>query len=369
MKKWQLSVLSITLASVAGCGSMDTGSKQVDYRGGGVAVPALEVPPEMSTPATDDRFKVPQADGGGVATYSSYNQRQTGQPVAGTPNVLPTSKGVRLEREGSQRWLVVADKAENLWPTVKTFCQENGLSIKTEDPATGVLETEWLENRAKIPQEGVRSWLGKVFDNLYSSGIRDQYRIRLERSKDGNSTEIRITHRGMEEVLTSDSNTSKWQARPADPEMEAIMLQRLMVRLGGTATQAQAIVTSEVEKAPAGSGEAKLQEIYDGSQVILIRDSFDKSWRRVGLSIEKSGMTIDDKDRTSGVYLLRHGAVEESWLDKLKFWQDKPDANARYRVTVRETNGVCEVSAGDQDGSSTEASKKLLESLYQNLAP
>ncbi len=370
MKKWQLSVLSITLASIAGCSSVGMGSKQVDYRGGASVAPSLEVPPEMSTPATDDRFKVPQADSSGIATYSSYNQKQPASAVAASnPAVLPTVKGVHLERNGTQRWLVVEDKAENVWPTVKTFLQETGLTLKTEDPATGVLETNWAENRAKIPQEGLRSLVGKVFDNLYSSGQRDQFLVRLERSKDGNRTEIYLTHHGMEEVLAEDRNTSKWQARPADPELEAIMLQRLMVRLGGSPAQAQAIVADEVAKTPVGSGEAKLQEIYDGSQIILIRDNFEHSWRRVGLAIEKSGFIIEDKDRASGVYLLRRAKVEESWADKLKFWQDKPDMKARYRVTVKENNGVSEVSAGDQDGTSTEDSRALVESLYKNLAP
>lgn len=369
MKKWQIGIVSVTLASVAGCSSMGMGSKRVDYKAGAVAAPTLEVPPEMTLPAADDRFKIPQGDGSGVATYSGYNRNGSAVVAAQAAGVLPDVKGVRIERNGTQRWLVVNEKAENLWLTVKTFWQENGLAIKTEDQATGIMETDWVENRAAIPQEGLRSILGKVFDSLYSSGQRDSYRTRLERNKDG-GTEIYITHRGMEEVLSGDKNTSKWQIRPADPELEAIMLQRMMVRLGGSPAQATDVaVTSGDATKPAGNGEARMQEIYDGSQVMVINDAFDKSWRRVGLSIEKTGFVVEDKDRAKGIYLLRQGQVETSWLDKLKFWQDKPNPNARYRVTVREINGVCEVAAGDQDGAVTDASKKLLEALHTNLAP
>ena len=139
------------------------------------------------------------------------------------------------------------------------------------------METDWAENRAKIPQGGIRNVIGKVFDNIYSSGERDQYRARLERGKDGASTEIYITHRGMEEVLSADKNTSKWKARANDPEMEAIMLQRLMVRFGGSEAQAAS------ESGPAGA--ATLQEIFDGSKIIVVNDVFDRSWRRVGLAI------------------------------------------------------------------------------------
>ncbi len=364
MKKLHIGIIGLTLVSVAGCSSMGLGSKRVDYKTGASVAPSLEVPPEMTTPATDDRFKIP-SEAGGVATYSDYSR--TGSQSASAVSVLPAIKGVRLDRNGAQRWLVVDDKAENVWLTVKTFWQENGLAIKTEDQAIGLMETDWVENRAKIPQEGLRSVIGKVFDGLYSSGERDQYRTRLERSKDGTSTEIYITHRGMEETLSGDKNTSKWQMRANDPELEAIMLQRMMVRLGGTPAQVVAVAT-DLNK-PSGTGEAKLQEIYDGSQVILINDAFDKSWRRAGLAVEKIGLLVEDKDRAKGVYLLRTPTVERSFFEKLQFWKDVPPANMRYRLTVKDTNGVCEVAMSDQDGVSTADSKKWLVDIFKHINP
>lgn len=361
MKKLHISIAAITLISVSGCSVM--GGKRVDYQAGAVVAPSLEIPPEMSTPATDDRFKIPQNEG--VATYSSYNR--TGAGVVATPvgNLLPEVKGVHLERSGNQRWLVVNDRAEAVWLTVKAFWKEQGLAIKTEDEAIGLIETDWAENRAKIPQDGVRSLIGKVFDGLYSSGERDQYRTRLERSKDGLSTEVHIAHHGMEEVLSADKNTSKWQARANDPELEALMLQRLLVRFGGTPAQAAEIAATEGTQAAMGT--AKLQDIYDGSQVIIIQDTFDKSWRRAGLAIEKSGFTIEDKDRTKGIYLLRPVKVERGLLDKLQFWKDSVDENARYRLTVKDGGAACEVAAASADGISTEGSKKLLGAIYQHI--
>ncbi len=366
MKKLHIGVAAITLISVAGCSSLGLTGKRVDYQAGAAVAPTLEVPPEMTSPAGDERFKIPQSEGSGVATYSNYNR--TGTTAATTPagNLLPEVKGVHLERSGTQRWLVVNDKAEAVWPTVKAFWKENGLVIKTEEEAVGLIETDWSENRAKIPQDGVRGLIGKVFDGLYSSGERDQYRTRLERSKDGTSTEIYITHRGMEEVLSADKNTSKWQARANDPELEAIMLQRLLVRLGGKPAQAAEIAASNITTTGV-IGAATLQEIYDGSQVIIIQDAFDKSWRRAGLAIEQSGFTLEDKDRTKGVYLVRPAKVTRSLLDKLQFWKDTPDENARYRVTVRDGGTACEVAASDSDGMSTDNSKKLLGAIFQHI--
>jgi len=385
MKVLHIGIAGIVLVSLAGCSAMGMGSKRIDYRAGATNVPSLEVPPDLTTPVSDDQYKVHDGNGESVATYSNYSKdgahgaAQSNGTVASA--VLPEVKGVHLERNGTQRWLVVNDKAENVWPVVKAFWQSVGLTIKSEDQAAGIMETDWAENRAKISQGGLRSVIGKVFDNLYSSGERDQYRTRLERSKDGLSTEIYITHRGTEEVLSADGNTSKWQPRANDPEMESEILQRLMVRFGNSPVQAAAAVTASGAAAnnattasgvatinasgPAGS--ASLLEVFDGSSIIVINDAFDKSWRRVGLAIEQAGMAIEDKDRVKGIYFLRPATQESGWMDKLQFWKDSADSNSRYRVIVKDGGSACEASVTDQDGISDDISKKMLEAIYKNI--
>ena len=374
MKVLHIGISGIVLVSLIGCSSVGLGSKRVDYRSGAAQVPSLEVPPDLTVPGSDERYRVPQGDGGNVATFSDYSK---GGAVAeqgrSASAILPEVKGVRLERNGTQRWLAVNDKPENVWFVVKAFLQENGLTIKSEDQAAGVMETEWSENRAKIPQGGIRNWLGKVFDSIYSSGERDQYRVRLERGKDNESTEVYITHRGMEEVLSADQNTSKWQVRPNDPEMEAIMLQHLMARIGGSAakvadtagTAASSAATVHVSGA---TGAASLEKIFDGSKVIVMNDAFDRSWRRTGLAIERAGLTVDDRDRVKGIYFLRLAKAEKGWLDKLKFWEDGEDAGKRYRVNVKDGGTACEVSITDQDGANDETSGQILEAIYKNIS-
>jgi len=267
---------------------------------------------------------------------------------------------------------VVNDKPENVWFAVKSFLQENGLAIQSEDQAAGVMETEWAENRAKIPQGGIRNIVGKVFDNIYSSGERDQYRVRLERGKDDESTEVYITHRGMEEVLSADQNTSKWQARPNDPEMEAIMLQRLMARFGGGETRAASAAETTTSSAvtvnaPGPAGAASLEEIFDGSKIIVMNDAFDRSWRRAGLAIERAGLVVEDRDRIRGIYFLKPANAEKGWMDKLMFWEDNEDTGRRYRVNIKDGGTVCEVSVTDQDGAKDETSGQILEAIYKNI--
>lgn len=371
MKALHIGISTVVLLSLTGCGSMGLGNKRIDYRSGAAQVPTLEVPPDLTTPTTDDGFKVPGTDGASVTSYSDYSKGDATAPV-GRSAVLPEVKGVHLERNGAQRWLVVGDKAESVWPVVKAFFQENGLTIASEDQAAGVMETDWAENRAKIPQDAVRSVLGKVFDGLYSSGLRDQYRARLERAKDGESTEVYITHRGMEEVLSSDGSTSKWQTRSADPEMEAIMLQKLMVRFGAGETEAAVAASAAVTApgvAPAvvgGDGKANLVEVFDGSKVLVVNDSFDKTWRRVGLALEQAGMAVEDKDRAKGIYFLRSAEAESSWTDSLMFWKDAP-SDRRYRVIVKDGGSSCDVRVTDQDGGNDAAAAGMLEKVYKHI--
>lgn len=370
MKVLAIGLSCAVIVSLAGCGAMGMGNKRIDYRAGAVQAPSLETPPDLTAPVSDDRYKIPQASGESVATYSDYTKGTDGSPVQSNSAVLPEFKDVHLERSGTQRWLVVNEKAENVWPILKAFWQENGLQIKTEDQAAGVMETAWAENRAKIPQSGLRSILGKVFDNIYSSSERDQYRTRLERSKDGLSTEIYITHRGMEEVVTSDETSTKWKPTAEDPELEAIMLQKLMVRLGsGEAQATNALIASDATgQLPTTSGAASLQEIFDGSSIIIVHDSFDRAWRRAGLAIEAAGLAVEDKDRTKGIYFLKSKKIESSWWDKLQFWKDSsPDSNRLYRVNVKDGGANCDISVSDQDGGHDATTKKIVEEIYKNI--
>jgi len=370
MKALHIGISTVVLFSLAGCGAVGLGSKRVDYRTGAVQAPSLEIPPGLTSPETDDRYKVPGADG--VTTYSDYSKGGESTQVRGAAAVLPEVKGVRLERNGAQRWLVVSDKPENVWPVVKAFWQETGLSIASEDQAAGVMETDWAENRAKLPLSGVRNVIGKVFDNLYSSGEKDKYLTRLERGADG-STAVYITHRGMEEVVSADQNTSKWQPRANDPEIEAILLQKLMVRFGASEAEAANAVPANAAGAasPAsvvagGDGKASLQDVFDGSKIVVVNDAFDKTWRRVGLAIERAGLVVEDKDRARGIYFLRQAKAEKGLVDSLMFWQDD-EADRRYRVNVKDGGSSCEVAVTDQDGVSDDATTAIIEAIYKNI--
>ncbi|MDH4284515.1 MAG: outer membrane protein assembly factor BamC [Gallionellaceae bacterium] len=361
--------MPLLLLVLAGCGSMGGDGKKVDYKAATVKLPPLEVPPDLTTPGTEDLYVIPEGGSETVTSYSDYAKSGVLPQASRAVAVLPEPKNVRMERNGAQRWLVVDDRAENVWPLIKAFWQEKGFNIKVDNPQAGILETDWAENRANIPKEGLRSVIGKVFDSLYDSGKRDMYRIRLERVKNGGSTEIHITHYGKEEFLDKDGVAPKWRSAPGDPEMEVAMLQMLMAKLGG-AEGAQ--VAAKEAAAPAGEAAdaPKLQELAGGGKAIFLNDSFDKSWRKVGLALERAGIPVEDKDRTSGVYYLRlsEGAPEKNFFSKLAFWsKEDGDKAPRYQVTVQESGAGCQVVASYGKGEHNSTTLRVIDALYNNI--
>jgi outer membrane protein assembly factor BamC len=383
MKVLQIGIYSAVLVSLSSCSTLASDGKRIDYGAAALQVPSLEVPPDLTMPGSDERYKVPQGQvealntSEGSATFSDYSKGGTQGRTASV--VLPTIPGVHMERNNAQRWLVINDKAENVWPEIKAFWHENGLVISSENPAAGVMETGWAENRAAIPPGGSHNGNGfnQEFSNAHTAGERDQYRTRLERGKDSMSTEVYVTQRGVKEEFSAAKGTSQWVARANDPELEAIMLQRLMVRFGIREAQAASAVaaTSAVAAVPAAApltapepaGLASLRGISGGNTIIVVNDAFDRSWRKVGLAIESAGLALEDKDREKGIYYLRPVKLESGWLDKLKFWKSKEDTSRHYRVNVKDGGTSCEVSIVDQDGASNKVSKQMLEAIYKNI--
>jgi outer membrane protein assembly factor BamC len=297
--------------------------------------------------------------------------------VAGGGMVGPvgpiSTDAVSVQRNGDQRWLVVKQTPEQLWPQVRQFWEDAGLPIASESQATGVMETEWVENRSKIPQDFLRSTLGKVFDRAYSTGERDKYRTRLERLPDG-STEIYISHRGAEEVLTgAQKETTVWTVRPNDPTLEAQFLGRLVARLtGATAPEQVQAAQAKVENAAPAPQRAKLL----GDRV-EVDEGFDRAWRRVGLALDRVGFTVEDRDRVQGVYFVRYVDLEaknkDGFFSKLfSFGDDEKAKEAqRYRVIVKAEQGATtsQVTVQTNDGKSEtgETGAKILRLLTDEL--
>jgi outer membrane protein assembly factor BamC len=361
---------------LAACSSVEIPTKKVDYKST-TKLPTLEIPPDLARPGSDERFSVPDSSAGkGTATYSDYNKDRTGRPQAAsaqTQVVLPTIENVRVERAGTQRWLVVPATPEQIWSAVKEFWQQTGFVVNVEMPEAGIMETDWNENRAKIPQTGLTGVIGRALDSLYSTNERDKFRTRLERGAQPGTTEIYISHRGMEEVyITKDQDQLRWQPRKPDPDLEAEMLRRMMVRFGVEGERAiSQIAAAKLEP------QAKLSRGADGS-LLALNDQFDRAWRRVGLALDRVGFTVEDRDRSKGLYFVRYidpdadlkTTEDKGWLSKLKFWgNSKPQSKEQFRILVQGDGTGAEVRVLDKTGTreQSDTANRILALLYDQL--
>lgn len=367
-----LSRTAVCLAAVAllsGCSSVGNvlSSDKVDYKNGSASRSVqLDVPPDLTQLTRDTRYQ--SATATGTVSAASLQQAQPQAPQAATI-AAQSAAGMHIERQGNQRWLVTALTPEQLWPLAKGFWQEQGFNLAMEDAAAGVMETEWSENRAKLPNDAVRNTVGRLLDTLYDTGERDRFRTRLERTTGG--TEIYISHRGLAEVYTSNRDgQTTWQSRPSDPSLEAEMLTRMMTRLGATPEQATAAVAGS---APAAE-KARLTQA--NGTALSINEGFDTAWRRVGLALDRTGFTVEDRDRTQGIYFVRYADPSkdrknnEPGLFARIFGSGKPESTlTRYRVAVKANGNTTTVAVLDEQGAAanSDTGKRIARLLVEEL--
>ena len=357
--------------ALSSCKSV-TSNDTVDYKAtGAVRGPNLSYPPDLITAQADRRYIVQD----GTATMSEYNAA-TKKSAQMRNNVMTGIPGMRIAKDGERRWLVVEKPATELYPQVKDFWQENGFLLIVDSPSTGIMETDWAENRGKIPQDWIRSTIGGALDSIYDTGERDKYKTRLEAPKP-DETEIYITQKGALEKCVTDTTGSClytiWTGRPNDPELEAVFLARLMERLGMTQEQAKAMVAAPLgPKTP----KAKFVQEANNQGYIELSAGFDRSWRDVGLALDRSNFTVEDRNRSNGVYYVRYVNAKDVG-DKKGFFSNlfssKDDSKLqakKYQVIVKSTGeNSANVYVQDADGKpeNTPAGIQLLTLLNDQL--
>ena len=341
----RLSTLALATLLVSGCTVLDPFSgEKVDYKTSAGKSKPLEVPPDLSQLSRDSRFQAQ----GGVISASTAAAAGTAQPgVVATAAVAVLARGdIRVERAGQARWLVVPQAPEQLWPQLRTFWEQRGFVLQTDDATIGVMETNWAENRSKLPNDVIRNTLGRLVGNLYDTGERDLFRTRIERTATG--SEIFVSHRGAEEVYVGERRDAlTWRARLSDPQLEAEMLSRMMVALAPKEPQTQALAA--VSAATDGPPRARM---LDGqpAPTVEVDDPLDRAWRRVGLALDRGGFTVEDRDRAGGLYYVRYvdpksaGKEEPGFFAKLFRSSSASMAPVRYRVSLKSVGAKTQVS-------------------------
>ena len=352
------------VALLAGCETMTMSlGKKIDYKSSSNA-PALEIPPDLSTPTYDDRYQVATASGQAAA-------RATGKPS----EVLPLNADARLARAGSERYLVVRTTEDVAWKTVREFWTKNGFVVASEQPNVGIMETDWAENRAGVPKDSIQQFISKYASFMNDTYTRDKFRTRIERGTEPGTVEIYVSHRGAAQLPTKNTNgvgeDFQWQATPADPELEAEFLGRMMMAFGTPEQQATDSVAA-LTKTP---DRAVIEKGKDGASQLVVDDAFDRAWRRVGLALDRTGFTVVDRDRSKGLYFVRYAnpdldaKKEKGWLDKLAFWRSDDVKPEQYRVVVTQADPKSVVTVEDPAGAPDKSanSDKILALLKDQL--
>ena len=350
-KATMLATVIAGMALSSGCSTMNDVLKgdKIDYKTSGKAGPSLEVPPDLTQLTRETRYVVP-------GTAVSANAFQVGQGTQALPVAALAVGDVRIERSGSQRWLVVNRPADKLYGPIRDFWLESGFLLTLDQENLGIMETDFAENRAKLPQDFIRETLGKVFESLYSTGERDKFRTRLERNAAG-GTEIFVSHRGMVEVVIGGStgkNTTGdgtvWQPVPPNPELEAEFLRRLMVKLGVAQEQSKVLIAAGTPRTTSNVANV------NGVPVVQMEEGFDRAWRRVGLTLDRTGFTVEDRDRAQGTYFVRYVDVtsdrkEPGFLSKLFSAAAPSVPPIKYRITLKSQGDATTVSVLNAQGA------------------
>jgi outer membrane protein assembly factor BamC len=350
----RLAVLAL-VAATAGCSSIENmlSGDKADYRANASRNQPLDVPPDLTQLARESRYQ-PQ---GGVISAAAAAGGAAGPatPVAGTPGVAPTTPGaLRVERLGQQRWLVVPQTPEQIWPQLKAFWEARGFVVVEDNLKAGVMETDWAEDRSKLPNDVVRSTVGRLLGNFFDTGQRDQFRTRVERTETG--SEVYIIHRGLEELYVGERKEStNWRARPNDPQLEADNLARLMVALGAKDDAARTAVAGAAQPATRVTA-ADGKPATGNATSLLVDEPFDRAWRRVGLALDRGGFTVEDRDRAAGLYYVRYvdpanvGKDEPGWFARMFGDKSNPQAALRYRIQLKASDTKTLLSVQDASG-------------------
>jgi outer membrane protein assembly factor BamC len=369
------------LAALAGCSSVENflAGDKVDYKSSSTTRPAgLEVPPDLTQLSKDTRYQQPN----GAISASTFQAQTAAAAAASAPPtvqvVAPQQVGdFKIQRLGNERWLSTTLPPEKVYPQVRTFWKDNGFNLVQDRPDVGVIETDWAENRAKLPNDIIRNTIGKLIDSAYSTGELDKFTTRIERTATG--SDIFITHRGMAEVYVGDrKDATVWQPRPVDPQLEATFLSRLMVKLGASEEVAKQTVAAASSASAAAGGPPRARLVVGSpSPTLQLDDGFDRAWRRVGVALDRTGFTVEDRDRAQGLYFVRYvdpayaGREEPNFFQRMfSFGKKKDDTGlAKYRVKVTSEGQSSTVAVLDSQGrpETSENGKRIASLLLEDL--
>ncbi len=302
-------LLALASLLLAACASKDTG-----FYKHAPSMPLLEVPPDLTRPEVKNEFEIPQ--------IGALLNKQA---------LLAGGATVRLVRDGRLRWLVFNRPPEAVWAAVRDYWVANGVHLAWENKGLGIMETAWLPHYE------------------LSEFAKDRFRVRIEPGSAPGSSELYLSHRGLQEAFVGGEIVPVWTERASDPELEVELLGQMLVFFGLDEKRARAIV------AEAGKPGARAELAQEGKvPVLYLTETRERGWKLLLQAVDRLGYVPRQREPEQGRLLIEldengdgGGFVPGfamAGLERKRYHLQLEEAGQRLRITVRDPQGRPEAS-------------------------
>lgn len=317
-------------------------------------LPDLEVPPDLTTDAIQDRMAIPKA--GETASFSTFQERAAERK---RDQELQRSESSAIKLLENETVLAAQGVTVQIWPQLRSFFQNLGYSLELDDEELGVIETAWNENQEEL--------------------VRDKFKVFAEPGQEPGTTLLYISHRGEELVPQGDKLV--WQARARDAELERRVVERIETTLNGGSSPDAPQPRRTAERAPAaaapvaaasadGPQHSELISAGGGKVYLALAEQFNDAWGSVSRALVRTGANVEQEDRNRGLFIVRTGSgpakKKQGVFSKLKFWGDDAE---QLQLSLTGVGDKTEIVALNRDGQweTSESAVQFLTRLNQEL--
>jgi len=330
------------------------------------SVTSLEIPPDLTSPEMQNAFRLSEFVSDVKENYVDFSNDSQDKV-----KVLTNPVGIIVKKYGQMRWLEIDKSPEEVWILAREFLKSQGFSLEKDNKKTGILETNFLENRPDIPETSlgfIRSLLGRALDQQYTFASVDKYRIRIEPLENSTKTSLFLSLTSLEEMIDPRIDDPQrygetaWKYREKDLILETEMLYRLMVYLGGDDAKAKILEAKDEKNVNA----TVMDSINGYAKLVFNLDTLD-TWNRMSWAIDQNNIDIEDKDiKEKAFYIVSVRTADKGIMSRL--FGDEP-LKKTFQLVLKSTGPrTTEVYFNDISEKNETETKEYSYDLFKTLA-
>jgi len=327
------------------------------------SVSSLEVPPDLTSPNYQNAFRLNNLAPNAKKNFISNSEDNENSEI------LKSSSDIQIMKDGARRWLEIDKDSETVWQLSLDFFKKMGFNIEISNKKTGIIQTNFLENRPRpnLPKSSINV-IKQVFQDFgksYSLGSIDRYRIRIE--PNNNKTEVFLTLDQMQEVVSkTDGNVSHtvYQAAVRNESIEVEMLYKLMVFLGGdAATSREKIISSSVKE---NTPIFEIKDSLNGYAKLVVNMNVVEAWDNISWALDQARVDIEDKDFMEKTFYLNAARTSDNGISSLIFGDDA--VKKSFQIVVKKiSENESEVYFNDVSELNETETKEYSYDFFKNL--